>query len=260
MRVNANTFKPRQELEQKEEERKLNSELSKQQQHEAMTEVQNVRYEEVLVTLLCALSTSDIHGLPAKHITSYVGNEQLLTNNGGTTIFPYSMCNSLQILNVVIDNTIQIDLCPLQNVLIAALPPGLWDGERLVLKHKSPRNDASRIMLRKRYPHHSGKGLLFSVTDRLLYIIDVYSEEIKSKSGDILDNIASTDRGSCRKTNLHFELGFNDKTLVAFNKEGEQLDKVDIDGCPLSWACIVPDKILGEKNPIYLEMKRNVIR
>lgn len=170
------------------------------------------------------------------------------------------MCKSLQILDVIVDNTIQIDLCPLQNVLIAALPVGLWDLERLVLKLPSPRNEASKIMLRKRFPHHSGKAFLFSVTDLIFYTFDVNSGQIKSKSGDVLDNVASTNRGSYRKTNLHFELDFNDKTLVAFNKEGEQLDKVDIDGSPLSWACVVPDKVGGDKNPINLEMKRNVVR
>ena len=119
---------------------------------------------------------------------------------------------------------------------ICAVPPANFDLGALHNNEDSTKNNAAIKTVNTHYPNHSGVGHSFDTGAKRFSRIDSKNNEYKDSSSPSLVDNPPLDRD----TTFHFELDFTNKTLAAFDKEGSFLDEVDIDGCPLSWACYVP--------------------
>ena len=119
---------------------------------------------------------------------------------------------------------------------ICAVPPAKFDLGALHNNEDSTKNNAAIKTVDTYYPNHSGVGHSFDTGAKRFSRIDSKNNEYEDSSSLSLVNYPRLDP----VTTFHFVLDFRDKTLTAFDKEGSFLDMVDIDGCPLSWACYMP--------------------
>jgi len=124
--------------------------------------------------------------------------------------------------------------------VVIVAPPLNFNFQAYLTNQDSIQNDAAVRTTNNYYPKHSLQGFVFNLLTKVFIQVDFRAGNFENTAQSSQNDLSySNFRGV--DTTFEFAIDYDLKKLTALDEDGEVLDEVDIDGCPLSWACYSPE-------------------